>query len=308
MHGDFGTGDNHWPGDVDDDGGVTTSGTTSDRGIITTIFNSGDNRIGEAEYRAEADLDRDGDVDGSDRTLVGSTKAALPEGRITDASATGPDSQIGWDGYVFNAETMAYKVRFRGYEPALGRWWQRDLAGYVDGMSLYLYVSSNPITLVDPLGAAPRHAARLARTVYEGSKVLWNMPSKLDRDDCKAENLVEGQCAWRYCQILWTAVMIRRRSVFGRHPGEASIAAQVDRRGPPELVASVPRISFSAAGLGAKTSPRADTPSPQKGRCRRLQGLWPDRSRVSPPLPRLTGHLLPLALPGVDGAQPSRTW
>jgi len=38
------------------------------------------------------------------------------------------------------------------YHPQAGRWIQRDPEGYVDGMSLYEYVQSGPITKVDPLG------------------------------------------------------------------------------------------------------------------------------------------------------------
>ena len=35
----------------------------------------------------------------------------------------------------------------RHYVPGHGRWLQRDPAGYVDGMSLYEYVSSRPTVL-----------------------------------------------------------------------------------------------------------------------------------------------------------------
>jgi hypothetical protein len=43
-------------------------------------------------------------------------------------------------------------VRFRHFAPVLGRWLTRDPAGYVDGMHLYSYLSSSPITSVDPTG------------------------------------------------------------------------------------------------------------------------------------------------------------
>ena len=32
------------------------------------------------------------------------------------------------------------------------RWLERDPAGYVDGLNLYLYVGANPIILIDPWG------------------------------------------------------------------------------------------------------------------------------------------------------------
>lgn len=59
-----------------------------------------------------------------------------------------------WDGYVFNAETKQYHVRFRCYDPVLGRWLERDPLEYEDGMSLYEYVASNPSTNIDSTGAA----------------------------------------------------------------------------------------------------------------------------------------------------------
>ncbi|MFN5496261.1 MAG: RHS repeat-associated core domain-containing protein, partial [bacterium] len=36
--------------------------------------------------------------------------------------------------------------------PTLGRWLERDPAGYVDGMGLYEYVRGGPIAAVDPSG------------------------------------------------------------------------------------------------------------------------------------------------------------
>lgn len=36
-------------------------------------------------------------------------------------------------------------VRYRSYIPELGRWNQRDLLGYPDGMNSYHYAGGNPI-------------------------------------------------------------------------------------------------------------------------------------------------------------------
>ena len=47
-------------------------------------------------------------------------------------------------------EKMHY--RHRDYEPWMGRFFHRDPKGYVDSMSLYAYVVSNPISYVDPSG------------------------------------------------------------------------------------------------------------------------------------------------------------
>jgi hypothetical protein len=43
-------------------------------------------------------------------------------------------------------------VRYRTYSPTLGRWLERDPAGYVDGMGLYEYVRGGAVAAVDPSG------------------------------------------------------------------------------------------------------------------------------------------------------------
>lgn len=55
-------------------------------------------------------------------------------------------------GYHFDFEAGLYHTIFRAYDPETGRWLQFDPIGYADSMSLYEYVSSNPIIHIDPLG------------------------------------------------------------------------------------------------------------------------------------------------------------
>jgi hypothetical protein len=45
-----------------------------------------------------------------------------------------------------------YTVRFRHYDVGLGRWLERDPLEYIDGMSLYGYVTGAPLNALDPLG------------------------------------------------------------------------------------------------------------------------------------------------------------
>jgi RHS repeat-associated protein len=107
--------------------------------------------IGAALYNADADIDRDGDVDGTDIAAVSAQNptAALPTGRI---SAYG--NSVGWCGYAINPGTNLYTVRFRHYDPAPGisRWLERDPAGYMDGASLYGYGGQLPTLDGDSLG------------------------------------------------------------------------------------------------------------------------------------------------------------
>jgi len=70
--------------------------------------------------------------------------------REDNASAVAND--VLYCGYRFDAETGLYHVRYRYYHPTLGRWVTRDPAGYLDGANLYVYVSDNPATALDPTG------------------------------------------------------------------------------------------------------------------------------------------------------------
>ena len=98
------------------------------------------------------DLDRNGIVGNSDwLLLLGDWGGALPAGQLTNP---GVDNHFGYAGYVFNAESQLYVVRFRWYAPDLGRFLERDPAGYADGMLLYMYAMNSPLLLVDPLGLA----------------------------------------------------------------------------------------------------------------------------------------------------------
>jgi hypothetical protein len=66
-------------------------------------------------------------------------------------------------------------VRFRSYSPTLGRWLERDPAGYVDGMGLYEYVRGGPIAAVDPSGRAMVHPVILAAAAVVAAGVACFM-------------------------------------------------------------------------------------------------------------------------------------
>lgn len=66
------------------------------------------------------------------------------------------ESQIGnawgYTGRRWDKESGLWYYRNRMYSPTLGRFLQRDPAGYVDGMNLYAYVQNNPLKYLDPMG------------------------------------------------------------------------------------------------------------------------------------------------------------
>lgn len=109
---------------------------------------------------------------------------------------------MGWNGYVFNTENGLYTVRFRQYSPVLGRWLERDRAGYVDGSNLYEMLRSNPGSFSDPTGLASvvstgdvvRSAGIILQTWWRHHRTHFKTC-----DDCKAVELEEGQC-----DCMWT--------------------------------------------------------------------------------------------------------
>ena len=89
-------------------------------------------------------------------------------GRMTIYDAAGQDitatgstigNPYGFTGRRLDAETGLWYYRNRMYSPVLGRFLQRDPAGYVDGMNLYAYVQNNPIKYLDPEGLMVRWAS-----------------------------------------------------------------------------------------------------------------------------------------------------
>jgi RHS repeat-associated protein len=75
-------------------------------------------------------------------------------------SSEGVQNRFGYAGYRYDhhlsggagAGRHLYHVRHRVYQAHIGRWATRDPLGYVQGMSLYQYVLSQPILRTDPSG------------------------------------------------------------------------------------------------------------------------------------------------------------
>jgi RHS repeat-associated protein len=83
-------------------------------------------------------------------------------------------------GRFLDEETGFYHYRARAYDPATGRFLQRDPLGYEAGPSLLEYARSCPLSLTDPLGLEPEDttaawnaAARAADAEYEAMLALY---------------------------------------------------------------------------------------------------------------------------------------
>jgi RHS repeat-associated protein len=143
----YGVARHHWPGDVDGDGDQDNFDRLAINGGLGTS-------IDDAGYIANADLNRDGEIDNADKVLAGQgfppvNKTALAAGELSDPNL---GNQIGFDGYHFDAESQLYRVRHRSYDPALQQWLERDPLGMIEGPNLYAYVRENPIRYTDPTG------------------------------------------------------------------------------------------------------------------------------------------------------------
>ena len=196
----------HWGADAHGDGDIDLS----DQSYAT---NNGEIDGNPAGYKVEADFNRDGVITVTDKNdaqaIFGAgAKAALANQLLSDASSDGPDNPIGYDGYGFNAESLQYTVRYRHYDPVLGKWMERDPIGYADGPNLYEYVTSNPTIGVDPFGLKQqRHSISSPywdeRTGQCKVKVIryevptpgdsWNPLISYAPDNVK-EEVIDGMC------------------------------------------------------------------------------------------------------------------
>jgi len=124
----YGEASHHHKYDMDNDRDFDSS----DRSALFLLaglntFPSDPTDIDEAGYRSEADINRDGTIDINDYNAVGTSyESAIGAGLI---STTAIDNIVGYDAYRFNAEARQYQVRYRVYDPGLGRWVERDPLG-----------------------------------------------------------------------------------------------------------------------------------------------------------------------------------
>jgi len=73
-----------------------------------------------------------------------------------EVTGTGPDwMPFGFAGGIRDGDTNVVRFGKRDYDPAIGRWLNREPLKFVVGTNLYEYVGNDPIDWVDPTGAAP---------------------------------------------------------------------------------------------------------------------------------------------------------
>jgi RHS repeat-associated protein len=92
------------------------------------------------------------DAYGNPTITIGDPGGALgfERGAVRHASSVG--NPFMHQGLFFVPSLRSYQNRFRQYHAELGRFMQRDPAGYTAGLSLLEYVHGSPLTWVDPIG------------------------------------------------------------------------------------------------------------------------------------------------------------
>ena len=137
--------------------------TDADHDYIKALY---DTTISDSAYEPDCDLDRDGKITDADNYYLDTYQLGLSGLETGAVGSTGKDYQgnelpwnsFGFCGYVYAPEAARYCVRNRWYDAgpslAMGRWLQRDPAGYVDGMNLFEYCASGPVGGCDPMGLA----------------------------------------------------------------------------------------------------------------------------------------------------------
>jgi len=103
---------------------------------------------------------------------------------------------IGHKGRWHEPATGLIENRARFNNPRIGRWMQRDPLGYVDGLSLYAYVQSNPVIGNDPSG----FVACLCRCpVWPFPPTCWTAAPCLGK-------AVGNTCTFGICRNLGTCI------------------------------------------------------------------------------------------------------
>jgi RHS repeat-associated protein len=98
-----------------------------------------------------------------------------PYGNPTTTSGT-VTSDIGYAGYFHHAASGLDFTLFRAYDPAHGRWLNRDPIQEAGGINLYAYVGGNPSSKIDPAGLCPADKPNKQQIASTNSTIhLWGL-------------------------------------------------------------------------------------------------------------------------------------
>ncbi|MCP3994052.1 MAG: hypothetical protein GY722_03165, partial [bacterium] len=144
--------------------------------------------ISTSAYDVRGDMDLDGGVDSSDKSIAGAAPfSGQSLGRL---SLSALNSDRGYGSYMFSNSGLGYHVRNRYLQPKLGGWSSRDPIGPVDGPNLYEYIGSRALKGTDPLGLFCGGCKASSRMDQTGS-----MPCNATVEDDSSKT--HGECELR---------------------------------------------------------------------------------------------------------------
>jgi len=124
---------------------------------------------------------------------------------MTEAEVSGVDNPYRYLTKEWDEKSGLYYFGFRYYSPEIGRWTQRDPAGTVDGLNLYIYVRNAPVHIVDPVGAWGRDVhygltkdwARMVGICEEAAEIIASGNQGVD-DDPRTSSIIgqRGRHIW----------------------------------------------------------------------------------------------------------------
>ena len=123
-----------------------------------------------------------------DATAVRSTYRYDEFGRLLTPISPADDNVFFYAGMRTAGPSGSYDCYYRTYDPADGRFLQRDPSGFVDGTNLYTYARNDPLSRSDPMGTesrqehpqiASRIGAELAYTHPRGETLV--LPNNFDQ-------------------------------------------------------------------------------------------------------------------------------
>ena len=110
--------------------------------------------------------------------LVAAAYQYEPFGLTLDVPADTPYNPFLYTGKRFDESLGTYDSVFRQYDPALGRFLQRDSVGTSEGSNLYTYAANAPLASTDPLGTEPRPEQLRAAAIEAYFKPFWERLAK----------------------------------------------------------------------------------------------------------------------------------
>lgn len=108
-------------------------------------------------------------------------------------------ADIGYAGYFSHAASGLAFAMYRAYDPAHGRWLNRDPLGEAGGLNLYAYVEGNPVSRIDPLGLCDQDEKARCKQVKNDaiatcSELLEQGKGAAAFDRCVNDYIEKEQC------------------------------------------------------------------------------------------------------------------